>query len=155
MSSKENYGRGFDMIEEAGALRADLQSLPEKMEEARSSEQSSYEEYRDAKEDYDLTVSNEMMAHPEALAGGNADDRKRNEAYFLLHNVAIVAAHKEVNLYEGYYLDAQIETKRVADTLAAVRNSSRLLSAMLEFVASENNVSAAEQAVSSKSAPAF
>jgi len=155
MNTGENYGRGFDLVDEAGALRADLHNLPERMEEVRRAEARIYEVYRDAKEGYDLTVSNEMLAHQEQLGGSNAETRKANLEAFLVHNTAICTARQEVNAAEGRYLDAQIETKRVADTMAAVRNSSRLLSALLEFVASENNIDAADSAASSKNAPAF
>jgi len=155
MSSNENYGRGFDLFDEAVALKAEMLDLPERLEAVRRAESSAYQAHRDAKEAYELTVTNETMAHPEALAGNNDRDRKRAENEFLLHNVAIVAAHREVNAAEGHYLDAQIETKRITDTMAVVRNAARLLAAMLEYIASENNVTAAEQHATAATRPAF
>jgi len=151
----ENYGRGFDLIDEALALQKDLLGLPERMATARRAEADAYQVLRDTKEALEMIISNETVLHEADIDGKNAEERKRKLEFFIANNPAIVAAHDAVGRADGHYVDAQLETKYVADIMAAVRNALRTLSAVLEYVASENNVTAAEQHATATTKPAF
>lgn len=125
-----NKARLTELLANLAAQPGEIEVVAKKENEARLARD-------EAKESYELAVTNALISANGKCDGKNAEERKLKSDAYLAKHPEVKAAKARLNAAEADYLDAQLDTRHEEDVFVAIRAETRAIGSYLEYLAGE------------------